>query len=174
MTTVYVDRRAGIVLTDSRVTRTEKRSLFDFIPLSTKEDFGVVNQKALYVHDRIFTGAGSVNEINKILNFLISGKPVVPSTEQDESCQCLLIGKEYAIHLVIHKGKFHKWVEFYKDEYWSFATGSGSPHISGAGSMGLAIITKDKSELCGMIIERFMRVKNLDKYSDDNINLYRF
>lgn len=172
MTTVYVDKRAGIVITDSRVTNTETRNLLGFIPLSKIEKFAVVNQKALYIHDRIFTGAGSVSEINKILQNLIFGTPVYPDDE--ESCHCLLIGKEYVIHLISFKGKFHKVVEFYKDQYWSLAIGSGSKYISGASHMGTAILTHDTEELCSMIIDKFRLVKNKDVYSDDNINIYRF
>lgn len=170
MTTVYVDKRAGLVLTDSRVTTTEERKFLGCIPLATKTTYGVVNQKAFYIHDRLFCAAGVVSEIDKVIQYLIYGKPVYP--HRTSSCHCMLIGKEYVIHFIIFKGKLHKHVEFFKSN-WCMAIGSGALHISGIRYRGDIIINDSEDEVRELIIDAFRQVRIKDIYTDDNVNLYR-
>lgn len=164
MTTVYLDKRAGLLLTDSRITYTTPRALWNLFPLRSKEKYGITTQKSLYVHDRLFSAAGSVSEINKILNYLINGEIVIP--DRKANCHCILISKDYCIHLGTFKGKFFKYVEFMDNDY-VYSTGSGSPYMVDAK------IHYQEDTLLDKIFSTFMKVKDHDPYSDDNINVYK-
>lgn len=54
MTTVYIDKRLNLLITDSRVTSTIPRNLFGFFPLRPKYQYGVVNQK-LYMYMTVYS-----------------------------------------------------------------------------------------------------------------------
>ncbi|EON7637039.1 hypothetical protein ABV23_RS00910 [Escherichia coli] len=165
MTTVYVDKRVGLLLTDSRVTTSTERYFLGLFPLKPKKQYGVVTQKSLYIHDRLFSAAGSVNEINKVLMYLIYGDIVLPSRK--ENCHCVLLSKDYCIHLGTKNGKFFKYLEFMHEEY-VFFMGSGGEYMVDAA------VHENQDTLLQKIFSTFKEVKNHDEYTDDNINVYQF
>lgn len=165
MTTVYIDKRLGVLMTDSRVTSTRPRFFLGIFPLKEKNHYGVVSQKTLYVHDRLFSAAGSVSEIDKVLNYLITGEKVIPSKKL--SCHCVLLSKDYCIHFVLVDGKFVKKLVFLHKDY-TFFMGSGGEYMIDAACH------EDYSTLQAKVLDTFMKVKNHDCFSDDNINVYRF
>lgn len=165
MTTVYIDKRVGLLLTDSRVTATQERYFMGLFPLKPKNLYGVVGQKTLYVHDRLFSAAGSVSEINKVLTYLIKGVKVLPSRKG--SCHCVLLSKDYCIHLGTNNGKFFKKLEFLHNEY-VFFFGSGGEYMVDAA------IHENPDTLLDKIFSTFKEIKNHDEYTDDNINVYQF
>lgn len=165
MTTVYVDKRAGLVLTDSRVSWTEKRMFLGLFPLKDKFHCGLAGQKSMYIHDRLFCAAGSVPSINKVLNYLVCGSVV--KADYNSNCHCMLISKNYVIHLITYNGKFSKSVEFIGNDY-TYIIGSGAPYMIDAK------MHDDQETLVDKIFKTFQNVKNHDIYSDDNIQIHRF
>lgn len=165
MTTVYIDKKAGLVLTESRITYTTKRYFLGLFPVKSKEVYGSTNQKSMYIHDRLFTAAGSVFDINKVLNYLISGTEVLPS--RHGNCHCILLDEYYCIHFIILNGKFKKYIE-YIDKDYTFTMGSGSGYLNTTSCFWLEGEDRQK-----YIVEQFMKVHKRDKYSDDDIKIYR-
>jgi hypothetical protein len=164
MTTVYIDKRLGVLLTDSKVTSCEKRSFLGIFPLKPKFIYGIVTQKSLYVHDRLFSACGNVSEINKVLNYLISQEPVIP--DRKASCHCVLLSKDYVIHLISTKGVFHKKLEYLHPDY-TFFMGSGGEYMLDAA------VHEEYNTLLDKVLNTFMDVHNHDNFTDDNINVYR-
>lgn len=165
MTTVYIDKKAGLVLTDSRITYTNKRYFLGLFPLKSEEVYGSTTQKSMYIHDRLFTAAGSVADINKVLDYLISGNPVIPSRRGNS--HCILIDKNYCIHFIMINGEFKKYVEFTDNDY-TFMIGSGSAFLQTTACFWL-----EGEERQEYIFEQFNKVHKRDPYSDDNIKVYR-
>ncbi|GCJ80449.1 Uncharacterised protein [Escherichia coli] len=165
MTTVYIDKRLNLLITDSRVTSTIPRNLFGFFPLRPKYQYGVVNQKTLYVHDRLFSASGAVSEIDKVLDWLINKVPVIP--DRKLSCHCVLLSKDYVIHMILTKGKFIKKLEYLHEDY-TFFMGSGGEYMVDAA------IHEEHTTLYDKVFSTFMDVHNHDCFTDDNINVYRF
>lgn len=168
MTTVFVSKSLGLAMTDSRVTESTPRFFAGFFPLTLSVQYKVANQKALYIHDRLFVAAGDVSTINLIIRYLVNHEEVLVS-KNTPGCECLLIGKEYAIHMYVDKGKFHKKVIFFRDN-WVGILGSGYDaiaHLQYSTRHNPLIFTAEH------VIEEFRKVKDKDKYTDDNINLYR-
>ncbi|ELW0836412.1 hypothetical protein ACRYKS_25095 [Escherichia coli] len=165
MTTVYIDKRLGVLLTDSKVTSTEQRSFLNLFPLKPKLSYGVVSQKTLYVHDRLFSACGEVSEINKVLRYLISQETVIP--DRKASCHCVLVSKDYIIHLIVNKGKFTKKIDYLHNDY-TFFMGSGGEYMLDAA------VHEEYNTLLDKVFDTFMDVHNHDIYTDDNINVYRF
>lgn len=169
MTTVFVSKRLGLAMTDSRVTYSTSRYLAGVFPLTPSIRYGVVNQKALYIHDRLFLASGDVKTITYIMQYLVSQIPVQDRIDKDTpSCDALLIGKDYAIHMTVYKGKFRKRTIFF-DNDWVCIMGSGSPALSHM----LYRKYNPLSFTTDYAIQEFSKVKDADQYTDDNINLYR-
>lgn len=164
MTTVYVNKRLGIAITDSRATSEISRYLFGFFPLTSLPDYQVVSQKAMYINDRLFVASGSVGVINQVAQYFANGlKPEF--TNKKRSCECLLISDEYAIRIIVEKGKWHKDVIFF-NKSWVY--------IMGSGSNVLYEKLKDYTNLThDDVFNAFRTVKDHDNFTDDNINLYR-
>lgn len=167
MTTVYIDKRCGLVITDSRVTSTEQRAFLGIFPLREKKHYFVTSQKSMYVHDRLFTSCGSLSEIDKVLNYLCYGTPVIPSRKNN--CHCVLLDKEYCIHLIVHNGKFIKKTEFIDNNY-KFSMGSGSPYMDLAIDAIPGLVDVPFHEY---VLNQFMKVHTKDEYTDDNIIVYK-
>ena len=167
MTTVFVSKRLGLAMTDSRATNTHPRFFLGFFQLTPKTTRTVVPQKALYIHDRLFLACGNVSTITLIMRYLTEHK--MPDIPKDcPSCECLLLGKEYAIHMYIDKGKFHKKTLYLKPDF-CFIMGSGYDHLFWVkGHKYLPYFSPD------FVIDAFRNVCTKDKYTDDNINLYGF
>ncbi len=168
MTTVFVSKSLGLAMTDSRVTESTPRYFAGFFPLTMSIEYKVASQKALYIHDRLFVAAGDVSTINRIINYLVNHVPVYVN-KNTPGCECLLIGKEYAVYMYVHDGKFKKKTIFF-DDNWVAILGSGYDaiaHIKYSTRHNPILFTSD------YVIEEFMKVKNKDKFTDDNINLYR-
>lgn len=167
MTTVFVSKSLGLAMTDSRVTESTPRFFAGFFPLTHSVQYKVTNQKAIYIHDRLFVAAGDVSTINKIIQYLVNHVEVFV-TKNTPECECMLIGKEYAIHMYVHKGKFHKRTIFFGENWVS---------ILGSGYDALFHLHYKKHDPFTFteeyVIEEFKKVKNKDKFTDDNINLYR-
>lgn len=168
MTTVYIDKRCGLVLTDSRVTYTVNRAFLGIFPLRSVDTYNVVSQKSMYIHDRLFTACGNVSDIDKVLNYLVSGDKIIPNRKGN--CHCILIDKEYCIHFVINNGKFEKYVEFI-DYNYVFSMGSGSTYMMK--SIKLLPKVWNGMSLSDFVIKCFSTVHKKDKYTDNNINLYK-
>lgn len=164
MTTVYVNKRLGIALTDSRATEEVPRYFLGHFPLTPIPKKTVVNQKAIYIHDRLFLATGSVAIINRIAQYFVTGVvPYIPNKKQ--SCECLLVGDEYSIKVTVEKGKFKKKVLFTKNDFYC---------IMGSGTKILFDLLKiDGTETANDVIKQFRKVTRYDPYTDDNINLYR-
>lgn len=167
MTTVYIDKRCGLAMTDSRVTSTMKRAFLGIFPVQDKSFYNVVLQKSMYIHDRLFLACGNVAEINKVLNYLCIGEQVIPSRK--DSCQCVLLDKEYCIHLIIYKGKFYKKTQFIGNDF-VLAMGSGSPYMKRAQDAIPGLLNVSLSDF---VLDQFSKVHNKDVYTDDNINIYK-
>lgn len=167
MTTVLVSKRLGLAMTDSRATATYARNFAGFFPLTPEVRYGVVNQKAIYIHDRLFLGSGDVNTINMIIDMLINSTELVID-KNTPMAETILIGKEYAIHMWVWEGKFHKELIFLTPN-WLFTMGSGAPYLD-----KMHRLKGDYSLFdVDFVIEEFKKVQEKDKYTDDNINLYR-
>ncbi|EMR6006032.1 hypothetical protein WJW27_002738 [Escherichia coli] len=165
MTTVYIDKRLNLLITDSRVTLTIPRNLFGIFPLKPKYQYEVVNQKTLYVHDRLFSASGTISEIDKVLNWLINKEPVIPHKKL--GCHCVLLSKDYIIHMNISNGKFTKKLQYLHEDY-TFFMGSGGEYMVDAA------IHEDTTTLCNKVFSTFMDVHNHDSFTDSNINVYKF
>lgn len=167
MTTVFVSKSLGLAMTDSRVTESTPRYFAGFFPLTMSVQYKVATQKALYIHDRLFVAAGDVSTINRIINYLVNHVPVYVN-KNTPGCECLLIGKDYAVYMYVHDGKFKKKTMFFKDNWVA---------ILGSGYDAMAHMHFKKNEpwlfTPEYVITEFMKVKNKDKFTDDNINLYR-
>lgn len=167
MTTVFVSKSLGLAMTDSRVTESTPRFFAGFFPLTPSVRYKVTNQKAIYIHDRLFVAAGDVSTINRIIRYLVNHEEVFV-TKKTPECVCMLIGKEYAIYMYVFKGKFHKKTIFFRDNWVS---------ILGSGYDALCHMHNRKHDpftfTADYVIEEFRKVKDRDKFTDDNINLYR-
>lgn len=168
MTTVFVSKSLGLAMTDSRVTESTPRFFAGFFPLTHSVQYKVTNQKAIYIHDRLFVAAGDVSTINRIIRYLVNHEEVLV-TKNTPECECMLIGKDYAIYMYVFKGKFHKKTIFFGDN-WVSILGSGYDaiaHLKYSTRHNPFIFTAEH------VIEEFRKVKDKDKFTDDNINLYR-
>lgn len=167
MTTVYVNKRLGLALTDSRVSTEYERSFFGLFNLTSTYEYSVTPQKALYVHDRLFLSSGNVSTINKVLAMLVDNRK--PNFDKKESCDCFLVDPNYVVIISISKGTMSKRTIFSKKNF-EISMGSGSNHLMKLIKEGL----DEAAELTEQyVIEQFRKVTNYDKYTDDNINLYR-
>lgn len=167
MTTVFVSKSLGLAMTDSRVTLSTPRNFAGVFPLTASVQYKVTNQKALYIHDRLFVAAGDVGTINTIIDYLVNHKEV-PVDKNTPMCEAILIGKDYAIYMSVVHGKFSKKTIFFKDN-WVFIIGSGYDALKHMFFQRHNPFTFTTD----YVIEEFMKVKNKDKWSDDNINMYR-
>ncbi len=169
MTTVYIDKRCGLAMTDSRVTSTIERAFLGIFPLQSKNQYSKVLQKSMYIHDRLFLSCGTVSEINKVLRYLVEQKPIVPSRK--DGCHCLLLDKEYCINFVIHNGVLKKFVQFI-DKNYVFSMGSGSSHMRNTFN-DIGSLKLNNMSLSEYVIDEFSKVSEKDIYTDNNINLYK-
>lgn len=168
MTTVYVNKRLGIALTDSRATSEIPRSFYGIMKLTPRTEYSVVTQKALYIHDSLFLATGNVDSIGRILNYL-TVQTVPKVDKKTPECECLLLRNDYAVYMNIYKGKFNKRL-IYLYENFEFTMGSGyhalwrSLHRQQPNQY---LMTHED------VLTAFKEVYKYDTFSDDNINLYR-
>lgn len=165
MTTVFVSKELGIAITDSRATFQQSRKFLGLFNLTPLPSYKVVNQKALYVHDRLFLACGSVDTIDKVLQYFINGTKFKVN-KKTPSCECLLLGKEYGVHLYVYDGKIHKKTIFLEYNFVHFM-GSGSSALLRKYYKTLERNTPDE------VIDIFKTVHLDDSFTDDNVNLYR-
>lgn len=166
MTTICVDLGTGVIVSDTRVTRDVRREVTIFnlltIPISRmKTTQWDCTQKALYLHDGVLFGAGDVDNISRIINIFTREKV---DLSDDDMTTCY-IRKNYYIIWNMYKGKLIKKVYFYNKK-------DGGRLYFGSGSKWLQrLVSRTKGDLWDIIIS-YIFVKQLDKYTNDRINLH--
>lgn len=165
MTTIYVNHRLGVVLTDTRTTSTHYNTLFG-ITIKSYNTYFDDSHKAMYIHDRVFTVSGSVLESDKIIRFLTLGEPIVPANKKEKlSCNCLLVDKNWTLQFIINNGKF--WKNFViTTPTWTYGTGSGWDTLSES------LKDKENSTLEEVIVA-FKTIHIKDEFTNDQIRLYK-
>lgn len=165
MTTVYVNKRLGVVLTDMRTTTSTYREFFGL-------EFGVVNtfsentNKAMYIHDRVFAISGCTTETEKVAQYLAYGIPLVPAPKSEKLCaNCLYVDKNWILQIILEKGKVQKYFLPIKS---GFHCGTGS---------GWAALEKELKKYSeptlDEVIAAFKTVHKSDKYTNDQIQIHK-
>lgn len=177
MTTVYVNHNLGIVLTDSRSTSIEECSFMEKIfhklfRTSPACYFEVVPQKALFFADRILACSGDVSEIDKYLNHLFFKTAFVRDKKTNFSM--LLVGASWVLKIwSFHEEKVHKKLfPIGQQGIGMFGIGSGSTYLNsiiwGTPEKPISSFTEE------YVISEFAKCTTKDKFSDTNVNLFRF
>lgn len=174
MTTVFIDNYHKIAITDTRVTTTYYSGLDLFLRKFFKNikgevQFGIVGQKAIYVHDHLLLCSGDTDTIHKVLNALIELRINDFRASSDwGSCKCVWVIGDYYIQFNVHKGKFTKKVIFMHNTFqMSFGSGSFTLPIC-------QVIDSNGFYEVDEIIEKFKLVTRFDKYTNDDLKIYRF
>lgn len=166
MTTVYVNHGLGVVMTDTRTTTTMVSSFLGLIPVGTYDVYNDNGVKAINVHDRIFVESGSCSESDKILQYLTTGKPIVPAHKKHKliSC-CFLVDKNWTLHITINKGVLRK--KFYvvdKGSWYSFG--------SGGEAMKQALAIYGYKPTMEQAIAAFKTVHFSDRFTSSQVQIY--
>lgn len=166
MTTILIDKRIGLIITDSRVTQFENKS---FLGIRFRKDVRhyVAPQKALYVHDRLFLACGNVDQgIDVLLNSLINKQDIFKARfKKGSEFNAFLIDKCWMVIFRCRGGKLSKKTVFL-GKHTRFSAGSGGRYLTECFEM--------KNTDPHHALRVFSRVKNFDKATDDNMNIYRF
>lgn len=167
MTTILVDYKDGLVMTDSRVTvskgywiRLFNRTVLEW---SKETQTKICNQKAIFLHDRLFTGAGDSDDISHLLSHLALGVKLELSS--DANFTALLIDKNWILEFNCNKGIMKKKLRLLSKENW-LTIGSGKKVL--ASELNAITSWSPKS-----VMKAFGRVTLRDKYTDDNLNIYK-
>lgn len=175
MTTIYVNHKKRLVLTDSCVSTFEKTVQhtvasyylpFLFKPKVTSEciDKRRTTCKATWIHDRIFVGSGDVTGLSKY--FSNTFMKCNYKYNDDEEFTAMLVGASWIYITTFREGVLKKKFEVVGDRGYIAAFGSGSSY-----SNDLVYAPDDCTEQ--EIIELFKKCAVQDIHSDDNVNVYR-
>ena len=180
MTTIYLNHKLGLLITDSRATQTEVafnfwNYVFPKIFKSKINTVGhtVVSQKSVWLYDKLFTASGNVWQIDKYLNYIIFGQEPNFAPEPEYNFNAMLISKSWVLCLDCECGKLSK--QFYcigQNGTFTVSMGSGADHIIHLVYGNDMVNVKDLTE--EYIISEFRNNVVLDPHSDDNINVYLF
>lgn len=165
MTTIYVNHKLGVVLTDTRTTTTITETLFG-LPWNSYDEYNDNGVKAIHVHDRIFVESGSCCESTKILQYLTHGTPIIPSHKKyKRTSSCFLVDKNWLLHIYIQKGKVHKKFFALKSDAW-YCTGSGAEALKKALEVYNFNPTMDEA------IAAFKTVHFSDRFTSNQVRIY--
>lgn len=177
MTTIYVNHERGLVLTDSCVTTVESWTYHTmasyylpwFFKPKTVEKIlrqTQTNQKAFWVHDRIFAGSGSCSGIEKYISNLVAKTNF--TFDEDDDFFGTLVGASWVLKVKVKDGKLTTKFD---------AIGAGYTLAFGSGGINLTKLVMSDDKDLGEdldIINAFKCGAALDQYSDTNVNIYRF
>lgn len=167
MTTIYVNHKLGVVMTDTRTTTTMVESFLGLIPVGTYDVYDDNGIKAIHVHDRIFVESGSCSESTKILQYLTHGKPIVPAHKKHKLISnCFLIDKNWLLQIAIDKGKVIKKFQPLSPDAW-YCTGSG------ASALYNALKVYDYKPTMEQAIAAFKTVHFSDRFTNNKVNIYQ-
>ena len=165
MTTVYVNSRLGVVLTDTRTTSTTYNELFGFI-LNERDEYFDNATKAMYLHDRVFAISGCTTETDKIARYIAFGEPIVPEPKKEKVIgNCVLVDKNWVLQILVENGKTKK-IFYPYPKNWSWGTGSGWDALRDA-------LKVYEEPTLDEVIAAFKTVHKSDKYTNDQIKIYK-
>ncbi|WNV47569.1 hypothetical protein ENKO_466 [Klebsiella phage fENko-Kae01] len=166
MTTIYVNHKLGVVMTDTRTTTTVQETFLG-IPIATYDTFNDDGVKAINVHDRIFVESGSCEESTKILQYLAHGTPIKPAPKKYKLLSnCFLVDKNWLLQIYIQKGKVHKRFHVVKEDSW-YCTGSGS------NALYEALKVYDFKPTLEEAISAFKTVHFSDRFTSNQVLIYK-
>jgi len=166
MTTIYVNPRLGVVLTDTRTTSTTYNEFFGFT-VNERDTFIDNSTKAMYLHDRVFAISGCVEETEKIARYIAFGEPIIPAPKKSKiSGNCILVDKNWILQIITNKGEVSKIFFPIPHKNWAWGTGSGWDALK------KELSVYDEPTL-DEVIAAFKTVHKSDKYTNDQIKLYK-
>lgn len=167
MTTIYVNHKLGVVMTDTRTTTTYIKSFLGLVKVGTYDVYDDSGIKAIHVHDRIFVESGSCSESAKILQYLTDGTPIKPAHKKNKLISnCFLVDKNWVLQIAINKGKIIKKFIALEPDAW-YSTGSG------ADALYKALEAYNFNPSFEQAIDAFKTVHFSDRFTSSDVRIYQ-